>query len=375
MHEFLGVQDAAAGERRRSGYGNEPLGAGRGHPGCGGVVLASGCLGSGSPSSSAASAPTRPAQLLGFAAGQGWSSASSGMHVAIPQAPTAWVTNFAPPKVSSTQGYSLLPHLADHPTGVVLIAIVYGSATTAPGKSWTNFPPRSLPLDLRDAVVQRHWEGQPTPHIPQYLLLARVHGYLLQLNTYFATQHPSPSLLATAQNELSTFIPTATSATPTNLPAPPVYIQRYQTRGALADQGAARLSQNSALAVPNGHPRQLLNIRGFGTLTLSCTTHPTGTIRLTAWARGEGPPVIQHQETHPTSPMTLVPYTAAGGPVNLPGHRAAPQTFEYWQITIITSAFSANATILGLITQTGNTCDLSAEATVISHGQFYRYAR
>jgi hypothetical protein len=38
---------------------------------------------------------------------------------------------------------------------------------------------------------------------------------------------------------------------------------------------------------------------------------------------------------------------------------------SHWQITIITEAFSANATILGFITHTQNGCDLSAEATAI----------
>jgi hypothetical protein len=155
----------------------------------------------------------------------------------------------------------------------------------------------------------------------------------------------------------------------------PVYIGRYRARGVLSDEGTTRLAQDSALNVPQGQRRLMLRLRGIGTVTLACTKHPSGAFRLTPWARGEGPPVIQHIETHPTHPMALVPYQAAGGPVNLPVHSNTPQTFEYWQITIITEAFSANATILGLITHTHSGCDLSAEATVISHGRFYRYAR
>jgi hypothetical protein len=172
----------------------------------------------------------------------------------------------------------------------------------------------------------------------------------------------------------------ATNRTPVSSTAnpgsavPPVYIGRYQARGVLSGEGTVRVSQESAHDVPSGHDHQLLDLRGIGILTLSCGAHSSGTIRLTAWARGEGPPVVQHVETHPTRPMALVPYPAAGGPVNLPRHSLAHQTFEYWQITIITEAFSANSTILGLITRTQTGCDLSAEATVISHGQFYRYA-
>lgn len=107
---------------------------------------------------------------------------------------------------------------------------------------------------------------------------------------------------------------------------------------------------------------------------MTCSADPTATFRLTPWAEGEGPPVIQHVLAHPSKPTALVPFTQAGGPIDLPGH-GPPQTFETWQITIITSAFDANATVLTLATRTAHGCDFSAEASVISHGQFYRYAR
>jgi hypothetical protein len=298
------------------------------------------------------------------------------MRVAVPQAPTAWASNFAPGDVSSTNGYALPAKLATHPTGIVLIAIVYGTKSTASARPWRGYPPRSLPLDLHDATVQHQWEGMPNLRVPRYVVLARTHGYLLEVDALFDTQHPSAGLLASAEHELATFtLPTAPSTTTPRSSPPPVYIGRYQARGVLSGEGSARLAQNSALDVPKGQHRQLLDLRGIGTLTLACTAHPSGAIRLTTWARGEGPPVIQHIATQPTRPMALAPYPAAGGPVNLPAHGSTPQTFEYWQITIISEAFSANATILGLITHTQNGCDLSAEATVISHGQFYRYAR
>ena len=190
---------------------------------------------------------------------------------------------------------------------------------------------------------------------------------LLASGCFGSAQSPSVSDGATNPT------PVSSTATPGSA-APPVYIGRYQARGVLSGEGTVRVSQDAAHDVPSGHAHQLLDLRGIGNLTLSCTAHSSGTIRLTAWARGEGPAVVQHVEAHPTRPMALVPYPAAGGPVNLPRHSLAHQTFEYWQVTIITSAFSANATILGLVTPKGKDCDLSAEATVISHGQFYRYA-
>jgi hypothetical protein len=155
--------------------------------------------------------------------------------------------------------------------------------------------------------------------------------------------------------------------------APPVYIGPYRAQGRVSGGGEVRLSQNAVLHTPIGSHRRLLRLRGIGSLILACGESQVGRVRLTAWARGEGPAVIQRVLAHPTRPMALVPYTAAGGPLDLPNH-GAPQTFQAWQVTIISEAFSANATILSLVTQTRHRCDLSAEATVITHGQFYRYA-
>jgi len=153
---------------------------------------------------------------------------------------------------------------------------------------------------------------------------------------------------------------------------PPVYVAQYRAKASLPGDAEIRVIQNSALGVPIGGRRDLLVVRGFGTLTMLCDSDLASTFRLSHWAQGEGPPVVQHVETQPGKAMVLVPFTEAGGPITL-SNRSSPQTFTYWQITIIASAFDANVTIATLATRTPSGCDFSAEATTISHGQFYRY--
>jgi len=66
------------------------------------------------------------------------------------------------------------------------------------------FPRRGLPLRLGDALVQHRWEGMPNRNVVQLALTARVRGYLLQLDAYFPTQHPTDEQVAHAQRELET---------------------------------------------------------------------------------------------------------------------------------------------------------------------------
>jgi hypothetical protein len=154
-------------------------------------------------------------------------------------------------------------------------------------------------------------------------------GVALLASGCFGSASSAPNTVAHPRSNKT---PVSSTANPGSA-APPVYIGRYQARGVLSGEGTVRVSQDSAHDVPSGQHHQLLDLRGIGTLTLSCTARPSGTIRLTAWAGGEGPPVVQHVETRPTRPMALVPYPAAGGPVNPPRHNPAHQTFEYWQRT------------------------------------------
>ena len=41
-------------------------------------------------------------------------------------------------------------------------------------------------------VVQHRWETMPSRDVVQFLLTARIHGFLVQVEAYFGTQHPPP---------------------------------------------------------------------------------------------------------------------------------------------------------------------------------------
>jgi hypothetical protein len=66
------------------------------------------------------------------------------------------------------------------------------------------FPDRQLPLQLADAEIQRHWEGQPANNVPQYILPARVDSQYVVVYIYFGNQNPSQSQLTAAQQQLDT---------------------------------------------------------------------------------------------------------------------------------------------------------------------------
>lgn len=91
----------------------------------------------------------------------------------------------------------------------------------------------------------------------------------------------------------------------------------------------------------------LIRLAGIGALHVRCAARPRGRFRLTAFAAGEGPPTVFHEarSIHDRSAI------AGGG-----------------------EAFQFAATVSALIAVTDRGCDLLAEATVVTHGPFYRYA-
>ncbi len=128
--------------------------------------------------------------------------------------------------------------------------------------------------------------------------------------------------------------------------APPVYVSRREAKGVLPTNTTVLLSQNAELGVPVGERRAILKLRGIGSVYLFT----------------------------PKRTIALVPFTGAGSPISTTGDHAG-QRLEHWQVTVFTTAFDATATVDGLITRTDKGCDLSATATVFSHGRYYRYAR
>ena len=61
-----------------------------------------------------------------------------------------------------------------------------------------------LPPSLDEFNVERRWEGQVAPNVPQYELWALAHRQRLELRIWFGTQHPSAAVRAMVDHELHT---------------------------------------------------------------------------------------------------------------------------------------------------------------------------
>lgn len=106
----------------------------------------------------------------------------------------------------------LIPPLRHERSGVVLVALIYGSASTALPQLAHNFPVSPLPLRLKDATPRNRWEGLPGANLPHLRLTARVHGELVEVDAYFGERHPSAARRAAADRELRTLTGPAGSA-------------------------------------------------------------------------------------------------------------------------------------------------------------------
>ncbi len=172
------------------------------------ALAATACLGGTSaapPGSALRRLGTAPPTVphFAFARRPGWHTATTGIGVTAPQAPTAWATTLPARGASTVDPWTtLIPRLRAHPSRIAVVAIVYGRARAASHRLRDEFPYRRLPLRLSEAAVQHRWEGMPGRRIVQLLLDARVRGYDVQLDAYFGTQHPSRAQIATAQREV-----------------------------------------------------------------------------------------------------------------------------------------------------------------------------
>ncbi len=139
----------------------------------------------------------------------GWSVVTSGPFLSGDEdIPVTWATNepvSAGDLACSSQAGTLcfprnsLSSLS--PSGVFIVV-----SLPLPGQSIgpPNFPDRELPPQLADAEVRLSWEGQVAPHVPEYLLLARVDGVDLDVRVYFGTPVPDADTKGSAQRELDT---------------------------------------------------------------------------------------------------------------------------------------------------------------------------
>ena len=89
------------------------------------------------------------------------------------------------------------------PHGVVIL-VGFVLPNEAPVTPNAVFLARTLPLLLSDADVQPYWEGQASPNVPQYILLALVNEQYVEARVFFGRLDPTPQQLMTAQAELAT---------------------------------------------------------------------------------------------------------------------------------------------------------------------------
>jgi len=182
------------------------------------------------PSGSAAEAPNG----LGFLPERGWHVVQSGGE-ATPARPVVAIAANVP--VSSEDGQSIVPYstlLKLPPEGVVIVANFTGPERLQPVYV-PYFPPRKLPLLVRDASPYIEWGGQIRPENPlaQYQLRAHVEGYAVDIHFYFGSEQPSNSLLEEAQRQLDGLIVRPQRSVSTARPK--VRVERYGP-DALLDQ-------------------------------------------------------------------------------------------------------------------------------------------
>ena len=134
----------------------------------------------------------------------GWYVKSTG---AIPPASSA--SPQIPVAAASTVPWSAKDVFPSFPAGTLASLpsdgiVIYVMTSEGANTGWT-FPTSQLPLRLSAPTqVNRSWEGQPSPQIVQYRILAQVNGAHLDAQVYFGTPNPDASLLAEAQSELDT---------------------------------------------------------------------------------------------------------------------------------------------------------------------------
>lgn len=142
----------------------------------------------------------------------------------------AWaMTPPIPFTAAPNSGYNLIPHLR---AGQVVIVADSRTGQPTPGYARVT----CLPLHIADATIERGWEGQPRPNIPEYRLLAEVNHQEIVARVFFPTQAPSERELALAQAELARLrIPArpkrqSKSAKPVRLDRP-LHLPRFPASG------------------------------------------------------------------------------------------------------------------------------------------------
>jgi hypothetical protein len=150
---------------------------------------------------------------------------------------------------------------------------------------------------------------------------------------------------------------------------PPIDLQGSVSGG---DNGRVRILQNERKAAV-GTSVSLLAVPGVGTLHVRCAQAPTTSFVLTSWAKGEGPPRVQHFNSLISRPVAFIPLNQLGIPP-LAGKSGGPESYDVWQIGVFSEAFSGTATVWAIGGASGGHCQLEVEALLVTHGAWSRYA-
>lgn len=191
------------------------------------------------PSGTAASGPLG----TGFLPEPGWTVLQSGADATPERQALALASNVPLHPEDSARGirassglpYETLLRLPQR--GVVIVALF----TRRGPYAWQDelYPRRELPLRVRDATRSQFYSVPVRPDRPlgQYQLRATANDHYVELYFYFGTPTPSPTLLATAQEQLDRLIVGSLTASDA----------RAARRQAVADPAASKLIDRTLL--------------------------------------------------------------------------------------------------------------------------------
>jgi hypothetical protein len=133
-------------------------------------------------------------------------------------------------------------------------------------------------------------------------------------------------------------------------------------------------------SLPTRSRGDLIRLDGIGVLQVACGRRPHATFVLTRFAAGEGPPTVLHDSTRTAGRTSISEAIGSVSgltgllPMRIPRAAARHAVLEHWEVDGGGEAFQFVASISNLLGQAADRCDLLAQATVVTHGPFYRYA-
>ena len=203
------------------------------------------------PSSTAAPAPIG----TGFLPEPGWTVLQTGSDATPERQALAVATNVRlhpEDDARGIRGSSGLPYstLLRLPKGGVVIVALFTRRESEP---WNDefFPKRELPLSVREAMGSIPYGTQVRPKRPlgQYELRVTVGGHHVTLHFYFGTQHPSPQLIGTAQDQLERLVVASMSAGDGN--------PRHSATIVEPSAQSRVIDRTVACAISPGNPREI----------------------------------------------------------------------------------------------------------------------